>query len=248
MKRTWQLLLFLMPLLVTSQAKQWSLEDCINYAVQHNISVKKTELNQQTAEINLQQAKDNRLPTISGSASANLNNGSAINQITNERVSRRTFSNNFGVSASMPLYQGNKLNLQTDRSQLLLEQNELYVQEAKNNITLSVLEAYLQALYSYEGIEVAKNAASSSAEELKQAQTKFANGAIAKLSLAEIETRHANNQYAIIQAENQYANRVLTLKQLLELPPNSDFAIALNLQEDDYVAIIPNKDEVFAEA
>ncbi len=148
----------------------------------------------------------------------------------------------------MPLYQGNKLNLQTDRSQLLLEQNELYVQEAKNNITLSVLEAYLQALYSYEGIEVAKNAASSSAEELKQAQTKFANGAIAKLSLAEIETRHANNQYAIIQAENQYANRVLTLKQLLELPPNSDFAIALNLQEDDYVAIIPNKNEVFAEA
>ena len=86
MKRTWQLLLFLMPLLVTSQAKQWSLEDCINYAVQHNISVKKTELNQQTAEINLQQAKDNRLPTVSGSASANLNNGSAINQITNERV------------------------------------------------------------------------------------------------------------------------------------------------------------------
>jgi len=232
MKRTWQLLLFLMPLLATSQAKQWSLEDCINYAVQHNISIKKTELNQQTAEINLQQAKDNRLPTVSGSASANLNNGSAINQISNERVSRRTFSNNFGVSASMPL----------------LEQNELYVQEAKNNITLSVLEAYLQALYSYEGIEVAKNAASSSAEELKQAQTKFANGAIAKLSLAEIETRHANNQYAIIQAENQYANRVLTLKQLLELPPNSDFAIALNLQEDDYVAIIPNKDEVFAEA
>ena len=248
MKRTWQLLLFLMPLLATSQAKQWSLEDCINYAVQHNISVKKTELNQQTAEINLQQAKDNRLPTVSGSASANLNNGSAINQISNERVSRRTFSNNFGVSASMPLYQGNKLNLQIDRSQLLLEQNELYVQEAKNNITLSVLEAYLQALYSYEGIEVAKNAASSSAEELKQAQTKFANGAIAKLSLAEIETHHANNQYAIIQAENQYANRVLTLKQLLELPPNSDFAIALNLQEDDYVAIIPNKDEVFAQA
>ena len=239
--------LFILPFLsiqAIAQSKQWSLTDCINYAVQHNISVKKTELNQQTAEINLSQAKDNRLPTVSGSASANLNNGSAINQISNERVSRRTFSNNFGVSASMPLYQGNKLNLQIDRSQLLLEQNELYVQEAKNNITLSVLEA----LYSYEGIAVAKNAARSSAEELKQAQTKFANGSIAKLSLAEIETRNANNEYTIIQAENQYANRVLTLKQLLELPPNSDFAIALDLQEDDYVAIIPNKDEVFAQA
>jgi len=243
MKRILYISLLLSPLWTIAQSKQWSLTDCINYAVQHNISVKKTELNQQTAEINLNQAKDNRLPTVSGSASANLNNGSAINQISNERVSRRTFSNNFGVSASMPLYQGNKLNLQIDRSQLLLEQNELYVQEAKNNITLSVLEAYLQALYSYEGIAVAKNAARSSAEELKQAQT-----SIAKLSLAEIETRNANNEYAIIQAENQYANRVLTLKQLLELPPNSDFAIALDLPNDEDVAIIPNKDEVFAQA
>ena len=239
MKRILYISLLLSPLWTIAQSKQWSLTDCINYAVQHNISVKKTELNQQTAEINLNQAKDNRLPTVSGSASANLNNGSAINQISNERVSRRTFSNNFGISASVPLYQGNKLNLQIDRSKLLLEQNELYVQEAKNNITLSVLEAYLQAFYSYEGIAVAKNTALSSAEELKQAQTKFANGSIAKLSLAEIETRHA---------KNQYANRVLTLKQLLELPPNSDFAIALDLPNDEDVAIIPNKDEVFTQA
>ena len=231
-----------------AQTKQWSLKDCITYAVENNITVKKTELNEQTAEINYSQAKDNRLPTVSGSASANLNNGSAINQISNERVSRRTFSNNFGVSASVPLYQGNRLGLQIERSKLLLEQNELYVQEAKNNITLSVLEAYLQALYSYEGIAVAKNTARSSAEELKQAQGKYTNGSIAKLSLAEIETRHANNEYAIIQAENQYASRVLTLKQLLELPPNSEFAIALDLPADDEAAIIPNKDVVFAEA
>ena len=249
MKRTLYIsFLCLCPLLAGAQVKQWSLADCINYAVQNNISVKKTELNQQTAEINYSQAKSNRLPTLSGSASANQNYGSAINQISNERVSRRTFSNNFGVSASMPLYQGNKLNLQVDRSKLLLEQNELYVQEAKNNITLSVLESYLQALYSYEGIEVAKNTARSSGEELKQAQGKFANGSIAKLSLAEIETRHANNKYAIIKAENEYESRVLTLKQLLELPPNSDFAIALDLPADDETAIIPNKDVVFAEA
>ena len=105
--------LFILPFLSIQAIAQskWSLTDCINYAVQHNISVKKTELNQQTAEINLNQAKDNRLPTISGSASANLNNGSVINQISNERVSRRTFSNNFGVSASVPLYQGNKINI-----------------------------------------------------------------------------------------------------------------------------------------
>ena len=89
MKKNFYILsMCMLPLGVWAQSKQWSLTDCINYAVQHNISVKKTELNQQTAEINLSQAKDNRLPTVSGSASANLNNGSAINQISNERVSQ----------------------------------------------------------------------------------------------------------------------------------------------------------------
>ena len=72
MKKNFYILsMCLLPLGLWAQSKQWSLTDCINYAVQHNISVKKTELNQQTAEINLSQAKDNRLPTVSGSASAN---------------------------------------------------------------------------------------------------------------------------------------------------------------------------------
>ena len=75
MKRILYISLLLSPLWSIAQSKQWSLNDCIDYAVQHNISVKKTELNQQTAEINLNQAKDNRLPTVSGSALANLNNG-----------------------------------------------------------------------------------------------------------------------------------------------------------------------------
>lgn len=230
------------------QNAPWSLSQCIEYAINNNISVKKTELNQQTAEINHQQAKNNRLPSLNANASANLNNGSAINQITNERVSRRTFSNNFGLTASVSLYEGNKLHLQVERSGLLLSQNELYVQEAKNNITLSVLEAYVQALFLNEGIIIAQNTANSSAKELELAQQKFENGAIAKLNLAEVETKHANNQYAIIKAKNDFDAQVLKLKQLLELPSDNVFNIALDLKEEDFVAILPDKNMVFESA
>jgi len=223
------------------------LADCINYAVNNNITVKKTQLGQQTAAINLDQAKSNRLPAVSGNISANANHGSVINQITNNRVNQTTITNSMGVSASMPLYEGNKLNLQIERATLALEQNDLYVKEAQNNITLSVLEAYLQALYQYENIAVAKNTALSSEEQLAQAQQKYENGAIAKIDLIEIETQHANNQYNVVLAKNQYENQVLTLKQLLEFPPGTEFGIEI-IQKEDVSAPIANKEEVYRQA
>ena len=237
----------LLSLPMWGQQKLWSLTDCINYAVNNNITVKKTQLGQQTAAINLEQAKSNRLPAVSGNISANANHGSVINQITNNRVNQTTITNSMGVSASMPLYEGNKLNLQIERATLALEQNDLYVKEAQNNITLSVLEAYLQALYQYENIAVAKNTALSSEEQLAQAQQKYENGAIAKIDLIEIETQHANNQYNVVLAKNQYENQVLTLKQLLELPPGTEFGIEI-IQKEDVSAPIANKEEVYRQA
>jgi putative outer membrane efflux protein len=241
------LLASLLSLPMWGQQKLWSLTDCINYAVNNNIIVKKTQLGQQTAAINLDQAKNNRLPAVSGNISANANHGSVINQITNNRVNQTTITNSMGVSASMPLYEGNKLNLQIERATLALEQNDLYVKEAQNNITLSVLEAYLQALYQYENIAVAKNTALSSEEQLAQAQQKYENGAIAKIDLIEIETQHANNEYNVVLAKNQYENQVLTLKQLLELPPGTEFGIEI-IQKEDVSAPIANKEEVYRQA
>ena len=241
------LLASLLSLPMWGQQKLWSLTDCINYAVNNNITVKKTQLGQQTAAINLDQAKSNRLPAVSGNISANANHGSVINQITNNRVNQTTITNSMGVNASMPLYEGNKLNLQIERATLALEQNDLYVKEAQNNITLSVLEAYLQALYQYENIAVAKNTALSSEEQLAQAQQKYENGAIAKIDLIEIETQHANNEYNVVLAKNQYENQVLTLKQLLELSPGTEFGIEI-IQKEDVSAPIANKEEVYRQA
>ena len=148
----------------------WSLQDCINYAVANNITVKKTVLDKQTAEINYKQQKDNKLPAVSGSGSFNASRGSTIDPITSNFVNQTVVSNSYGVSGQLVLYQGNKLNLQIEKNAMLVSQSSLYQKAAENNIKLSVIEAYLQALYYSEGITIAKNAAASSAEELQQAQ------------------------------------------------------------------------------
>lgn len=224
--------------------KIWTLQDCLDYAVENNITVKKTVLNKTTAQLNYQQQKNNKLPTIYGSSSLGLTNGSSIDPITSSFVNQNILSNSFGISANAVLYQGNKLNLQIEQNKMLAEQSELYQKQAENNIVLSVLNAYLQSLYYYEGIEIAKNTASSSAQELKLTQTKYKNGAISKLELADVETQDAQNQYTVVNSENLYNQQVLKLKQLLELDPGVDFQIEkVNL--NDLMDEIPDKKEVY---
>ncbi len=227
--------------------KVWNLQDCLNYAVENNITVKKTVLDKTAVEINLEQQKNNKLPSVSGTASVGLTNGSSIDPITSNFVNQTLFSNSFGITSSMILYQGNKLNLQIEKNQILLNQSKLYQEQAENSIILNVLESYLQALYYNEGIEIAKNSVNSSAQELKFTQIKYKNGAIAKLDLADVETQHAQNQYNVVSAENLYNQQVLKLKQLLELDTNVDFQIE-KVALSDALENIPDKQQVYADA
>lgn len=234
--------------LVSAQdQKIWSLADCIDYAIEHNITVQKSILDKQTAVANYQQQKNNRLPSVAGTINGSLSNESAIDPVTSDFVDQQIFSNNMGVNAQMAIYQGGMLNLQIEKNELLVKQSELYVEEAQNQITLSVLESYLQALYYFEGIKIAKNTIASSHEELQQAQKKFENGAIAQLELSDLETQYANNQYSLVTAKNLYDQQVLSLKQLLEIEPNTSFQIE-NIDLKDTQTLVPNKDEVFANA
>lgn len=227
--------------------KVWTLQDCLDYAVENNITVKKTVLDKTTAQLNYQQQKNNKLPTIYGSSSLGLTNGSSIDPITSSFVNQNILSNSFGISGNIAIYQGNKLNLQIEQNKMILDQSSLYQKQAENNIVLNVLQTYLQSLYYYEGIEIANYTANSSAQELKLTQTKYKNGAISKLELADVETQNAQNQYTVVSSQNLYNQQVLKLKQLLELDPSVDFEIE-KTSLPDIEENIPDKQKVFAQA
>lgn len=233
--------------IITPAQKVWTLGDCLDYAVKNNITVKKTVLDKTTASLNYQQQKNNRLPTVYGSASLGVTNGSSIDPITSSFLNQNILSNSFGLSGNMTIYQGNKLNLQIEKNRMILDQSALYQKQAENNIVLNVLNSYLQALYYYEGIESAKYTANSSAQELKLTETKYKNGAISKLELADVETQNAQNLYTVVNAENLYNQQVLKLKQLLELDPSVDFQIE-KIKLSDAMDAVPDKEEVFSQA
>lgn len=245
------LLLFFFSIVSFSQTldkeKEWTLQDCIQYARETNLTIKTAELNLESAQVNYTQSKFAKWPSLSASASQSLSNGNTIDPITSDYVAQQIHSTSLGVNTSVTLFQGNQLNNQTKQNKLLVDQNSFYVQEAENNVILSIVEAYLQALYSNEGIKIAKMNLESSEKQLEVSKARFDAGTIAKKDYTDALSQVATNKYSLIAAQNSYDLQLLTLKQLLELQPEDEFSIA-EISNDLLVNNLPDKNEVYSMA
>lgn len=227
---------------------KWDLTNCIDYALENNITVKQAALNKNSAEVALTRSEDQRYPDLNGGVSLGLTNGSSIDPITSDYVSKLISSSNFSLSSQATLYSGGQMLRQIDQNKLLVEQNDLYVEEAKNNITLSIVDAYLQALFIKENINVARNNLTTSTRQLEQAKARYEYGEIAAKDVAEVESQFASNQYSLVTAENAFAQQVLTLKQLLELDPGTPFSIDTTTTMLDEELAVPEMNEVYRTA
>ncbi|SFU38871.1 outer membrane protein [Pustulibacterium marinum] len=228
--------------------KVWTLEECLAYAVDNSITVKDAEYTEETAEVTYQQSKDNRLPNLTGSASQSLTNGQSIDPITSDYVNQQINSTSLGLSSSVALFQGNQLRNQIKQNKILVDQNSLYVQEAKNNIILSVTEAYLQALYAKEGIAVAEKNLEATSSQAEQAKARYEAGSIAMQDYSDAISQAATNKYNLIDAKNSYAQQIIVLKQLLELSPMVEFDVATPDTDAYESPILPNKYEIYESA
>ena len=249
------LLFFLMGFLTWAQdidslstKKIWSLEDCISYALENNITIKQAELEKNGSEVNLTQSKYAKLPNLSSGASQNFSWGSTIDPITSDFVSQQIKATNLSLSSSVTLFNGNQLNNTVKQNRLMVEQNDLYVEEAKNNITLSILEAYLQILYNKESIEVAENNMLASEKEVERATARLDAGTIAMIDYTDALSQAATNRTNLISAKNSYAQQVIALKQLLELDPLVELEIKPLENPLLEGLVVPNKMEVYQNA
>ena len=211
MKKYLIILIVLFPLLSKAQEKleaiqqkltetdpdqvTWSLQDCIDYAALNNLTVLDAQLDASSAAVNYKQSKQQRLPNLTGSASESYSRGYSIDPITSNYVNQDIFSTSTSLNTSITLFQGSQLNNQIDQNALLLDQSALFIEEAKNNITLSLTEAYLQALYYKEAIAVAENTLAGSQQESKIAKSRYDAGAIAKKDYSDALSQEASNNY-----------------------------------------------------
>ncbi|MCH5247565.1 MAG: TolC family protein [Muribaculaceae bacterium] len=224
----------------------WSLDSCISYAINNNLSVKARQLDQLNGEVAVTQAKNNFLPTVNGSVNEMINFGRGL---TSENIyaNRNTTNFQWGLNASLPLFQGlrNIRNLKYEQVNLttLLYQ----VEAAKDDVTLNVITAYLQVLYNYELLMTAQNQLELSTYEFERQKALAENGKIAEIDLLEAESQKAQDELQIVTSRNDYTNSVLDLTQLLQLSSIDNFSI-VPLSEDEVLPIIPTAEDVYRSA
>lgn len=228
--------------------KIWSLQDCISYALENNITVKDAALNKSMTEVNYSKSKSARLPNLFGSAAQSFSGGNSIDPITGDYVTDQIHSTNVGLNSSLTLFQGNQISNQIKQNKLLVEQSVFQEEVEKNNIVLSILETYLQTLYSKESITIAESNLAASEKEVLRAKARLDAETIALGDYTEAQSQAATNKYKVIAAKNDYQQYIIALKQLLELPPLEALEIK-NIDDDmDLVNLELNKIEMYNNA
>jgi outer membrane protein len=236
---------------VLAQKTPWSLRECCDYAIEHNISIKQQVNKCRQQEIQLSTAKNARLPEVSGSVGQNFSFGRGLTK-DNTYTNTNTSSTSFQLGASVPLFTGFEIPNQIKLDQLNLEAATADLEKAKNDIRMEVAKAYVQILYDMEMADVAHRQIEIDSAQVARLQAFVNNGKASGAELSQQKATLANSKLTATQADNTLRLAILTLTQLLELPSPEGFTIVRpQLEKLERLAMQENlvtPDQIYAEA
>lgn len=210
---------------IGSGQKIWTLEDCINYALENNLDVNKQLFTVESYKDELLQSGLTMLPDLNANGTNVWNFGQTIDQYTNTFATNTVRSNNFYISSSVTLFSGlQKLNTyKENRINLLASKYDLDVM--KNSISLSVAGFYLDILFNLELLDVAKEQLRITTAQSERIAKLVEAGSSARGDLLNIEAQKATEQLNVVDAENRLYISNLSLQQLIDLPVTRDFRV-----------------------
>lgn len=219
------LLFYLVTLLpLSAQSKLWTLRECCDYAVAHNISIKQQDNRCRQQELQLSTAKNSRLPDLSASIGENFSFGRGLTA-ENTYTNTNTSSTSFSLGTSVPLFTGFQIPNNIKLNQLNLEAATQDLEKAKNDIRTQVAQAYVQILYDMEIRDVAQRQIAIDSQQVHRLQMMLDNGKASPAELSQQQTTLAQSRLTATQADNQLQLDILALTQLLELPSPEGFSI-----------------------
>lgn len=225
MKRFFLTTLLVATVFVAQAQKVWTLDECIDYALEHNLDIHKSQLAREQAEYQYKTSKNAWLPTLNANVGEYFGFGQSPSY-TGVYVSDNSSSASFGANLSMPLFQGLNLYNTAKADALNLQATEKDQEAAQLNLKLGVMGFYMQVLYGKEQVEIARRQTELSAEQLEKTQQLFENGRVAEADVYESRAQLAADQANLTQAETDLALSLLTLTQALEIEDSEGFEIS----------------------
>ena len=236
--------------------KQWKLRDCIDYALEHNITIRRNRINVESTQEDVKTAKADFLPSLSGNVSqriVNRPNSASGTIISGDNIttseSKTSYNGSYGIDANWTVYNGSKRVNTVKQQQLNTRMAELTVDQSENSIEESITQLYVQILYSAEAVKVNESTLEVSRKEFERGQALFDAGSIASSDLAQLEAQVSNDNYQLVTSQTTLQNYKLQLKQLLELDGDFEMNLYLPQLDDSSVLIpLPTKDDVYQTA
>lgn len=234
--------------------KKWTLKDCIDYAMQNNITLQQSRLQKQSATEDRKQSHAALFPSLSASTNQSvgyrpwLSSGmtTVTNGTVNTKVNKTYYNGTYGINASWTVWNGNQNRNQVKLNEVSEEQAELNIAETANSIQEKIAQLYVQILYMNEAIKVSKESLETSKKNEARGKEIMEVGRMSKADLAQLTAQRATDEYNIVEAESNLANYILQLKQLLEITSEEPFDIEIPAYSDEQAfAEIPSLGSVY---
>lgn len=242
--------------LYAQEEKEWTLEDCINYALEKNIQLQQNKISLQESEIDVKSAKANLFPSLSFSTGHNMINRpyqeqsatvSGTEIITSDN--KTTYNGNYSLNAQWTLWNGGKRLNTIKQEKTNRDIAGLAVTETENTLQEEIAKLFIQILYADESININQNTLEVSTATFNRAQELFKEGSISKADLAQLEAQVSNDKYQLVTAESSLRNYKLQLKQLLELDGTAEMKLALPTLNDEHVMeVLPSQTDIYQTA
>lgn len=222
--------------------KTWTLDDCINHALQQNITIKKSQVSYEESLINTKTAKGALFPSLSFGLGYDYTN----KPFPENNNSANSFGGSYNLNASWTVFNGTR-NKNIQKQEMYDNINELNVYQTQNSITEMVIQLYVQVLYAAESVKTNESTVELNKSLLERGQNLLEAGSIDKSDLAQLEAQYSNSKYQLVVSQNALKNYQLQLKQVLELEGDITIDI-LSYDDNDVLVALPTINNVYQAA
>ncbi|HZH66988.1 MAG TPA: TolC family protein [Flavisolibacter sp.] len=251
MKRILTTCLLILMLQVTVMAQptyRYTLQQCIDTAVARNIQVRQNSLQAEAAGVNLKQARANILPDLNASFDHGINQGRSIDPFTNTYVNQSVNYAGYGVNSGVVLFSGLSLQNAIRQNAFAYDASRMELQQAKDNLTLNVILAYLQVLNNEDLLASSAKQKELSAKQLERLEILDREGAISPAQLADVKGQLMNDELAILNLRNSLETSKLALAQLMNVPYHTSMSLE-RINADEFLTVyIKSNEQVYETA
>lgn len=239
---------------IESFARQWSLNDCIRYALENNIQLKKAKLKEYSALEDVKQSQAALLPSLNFSTSQNVSynpwpekgRATVADGYVQSSADKVYYNGSYSLIGNWTVWNGNKNTNTLKLNKLATEQAKLDSAVTANSVLEQIAQLYVQILYSNEAISVSQESLKTSQTNEERGKTMVNVGKMSKADLAQLTAQRAQDEYNIVEAESNLKNYKRQLKQILQIADNEEFDVTIPSTTDQMaLKSVPDMNDVY---